>query len=223
MEAGVIRAVFFDVGGTLLRTAEPVGTTYARFAEHYGWKADAEKTEQGFRRAWKQRTSGSMKADAVLGREGWKRIVETSLQSAGVPSGFPMEDYFHEVYEHFARPEAWRAFPETEEVLGNLQKKGVKTGLLSNWDERLRRVLQGFAWAKGLDPVLISEEFGAEKPDSKIFRAAERRGNWRPADCALIGDDPLSDREGAERAGWSWGLVDRPHRGLGEALATLCL
>jgi len=221
LETRVIQAVFFDAGGTLLRTAEPVGKTYARFAEHYGWRADAERTEKGFRSAWSERTTGNLKTDSVLGREGWKKIVELSLQAAGMPDEFPLEDYFHEVYGHFARPEAWRAFPETEGVLRALQKKGVKTGLLSNWDGRLRSVLKGFPWSGQLEPVLISEELGAEKPDPVIFREAERRGGWRPGDCALIGDDPVSDRGGAERAGWRWALVSRPQRGLGEALASL--
>ena len=112
----MIRAIFFDAGGTLLHTAEPVGLTYARFAQFFGWRADAEKIEQGFRTAWDRRRKGGMSSDAVLGREGWRKIVDSSLQSAEMPGSFPLEDYFHEVYEHFARPDAWRAFPETEEI-----------------------------------------------------------------------------------------------------------
>lgn len=219
----MIRAVFFDAGGTLLRTAEPVGVTYARFAGHYGWGAEAEKTEQGFRRAWAERTSGSKRSDTVLGKEGWKKIVEASLQAAGMPDSFPLEDYFHEVYEHFARPDAWRAFPETEGVLLELQKRGLSTGLLSNWDGRLRKVLEGFSWSEHLHPLLISEEVGTEKPEPAIFRVAEERGGWRPEECVLIGDDAISDRGGAEQAGWRWALVDRPNRGLREALAALSL
>lgn len=217
------RAVFFDAGGTLLRTAEPVGVTYARFAEHYGWRAEAEKTEQGFREAWTRRTTGSRRTDTVLGKEGWKKIVEASLQVAGMPDSFPLENYFHEVYEHFARPDAWRAFPETEGVLRDLKKKGLQTGLLSNWDGRLRKVLEGFSWAEQLDPILISEEVGTEKPDAGIFRVAEKKGGWQPEECVLIGDDPVSDRGGADSAGWRWALVARPTCGLGEALATLSL
>lgn len=219
----MIRAIFFDAGGTLLHTAEPVGLTYARFAQFFGWRADAEKIEQGFRTAWDRRRKGGMSSDAVLGREGWRKIVDSSLQSAEMPGSFPLEDYFHEVYEHFARPDAWRAFPETEEVLLKLKKGGRKTGLLSNWDSRLRKVLQGFAWAEQLDPLVISEEVGSEKPNLEIFRLAEQKGGFDPAECALIGDDPLSDGQGAERAGWQWSLVSRPRGGLGEALADLSL
>ena len=219
----MIRAVFFDAGGTLLRTAEPVGLTYARFTESYGWRADAEKMEKGFRAAWKKRRTEGMGSDPVLGKGGWKKIVEFSLCAAEMPQGFPLDDYFHEVYEHFARPDAWRPFPETAEVLMGLKKRGLKVGLLSNWDSRLRRVLQGFAWSEHLDLILISEELGCEKPDSGIFRAAEKQGALQPGECALIGDDPISDLRGAEQAGWQCSLVDRPRTGLGQALAGLSL
>ena len=219
----MIRAVFFDAGGTLLRTAEPVGRTYARLAGHYGWQAEEERLEQGFRVAWKKRVAEGAGADGTLGREGWKKILRASVEAGGLPGGFPFEDYFEEVYAHFARPDAWRDFPETEGVLVRLQDQGVRTGILSNWDPRLRQVLAGFDWAERLDPVLISEEVGAEKPGQEIFRKAEQAGGLTARDCALVGDDPVSDQGGAEQAGWRWALVSRPQMGLREALAVLGL
>jgi len=219
----VIRAVFFDAGGTLLRTAEPVGRTYARFASHYGWPAEEEPLDHGFRTAWKKRSAEGTGLDGTLGREGWKRILKASVEAGGLPEGFPFDDYFDEVYAHFARPDAWRDFPETEAVLARLHERGIRTGILSNWDPRLRQVLAGFRWAERLDPVLISEEVGAEKPGLEIFRKAEQAGGVTAGECALVGDDPHSDQRGAEGAGWRWALVSRPERGLEEALASLGL
>lgn len=219
----MIRAVFFDAGGTLLRTAEPVGRTYARFASHYGWPAEEEPLDHGFRTAWKKRSAEGTGLDGTLGREGWKRILKASVEAGGLPEGFPFDDYFDEVYAHFARPDAWRDFPETEAVLARLHERGIRTGILSNWDPRLRQVLAGFRWAERLDPVLISEEVGAEKPGLEIFRKAEQAGGVTAGECALVGDDPHSDQRGAEGAGWRWALVSRPERGLEEALASLGL
>jgi len=164
-----------------------------------------------------------MGTDGTLGKEGWKKILRSSVEADGLPPGFPFEDYFEEVYEHFARPDAWREFPESEKVLTGLKKQGIRVGILSNWDPRLRRVLAGFDWVNQLDAVVISEEVGVEKPEEEIFRKAEQAGAWAAHECALIGDDPLSDRAGAERAGWKWALVERPQRGLWEALASLGL
>ncbi len=219
----MIRAVFFDAGGTLLRTAEPVGRTYARLAGHYGWQAEEKPLDHGFRTAWKKRIAEGAGGDGTLGREGWKKILKSSVEAGGVPGGFPFDDYFEEVYAHFARPDAWRDFPETEGVLTRLHERGIRTGILSNWDPRLRQVLAGFSWAERLDPVLISEEVGAEKPDPEIFRKAEQAGGLIAGQCALVGDDPISDQLGAKGAGWRWALVSRPKLGLGEALAQLGL
>jgi len=219
----MIRAVFFDAGGTLLRTVEPVGRTYARLAAPYGWQPSEERLEQGFRTAWKKRTQPRATANGILGKEGWKKILRASVEAGGLPETFPFEDYFEEVYVHFARPDAWREFPETEKTLARLREKGIRVGILSNWDPRLRQVLAGFDWAGRLDAVVISEEIGVEKPDPRIFREAEQAGGWAARECALVGDDPVSDRGGAEAAGWRWALVERPERGLGEALALLGL
>jgi len=219
----VIRAVFFDAGGTLLRTAEPVGRTYARLAHHYGWQPSEEALEAGFRSAWRKRTTEGMGKDGALGKEGWKKILRASVEAGGLPKGFPFEDYFEEVYAHFARPDAWREFPETEKALAGLRQRGLRIGILSNWDPRLRQVLAGFDWREQLHAVLISEEVGTEKPDPGIFRKAEQTGGWIAQECALIGDDPVSDQGGAEAAGWQCALVQRPERGLWEALAQLGL
>ncbi|NDD81576.1 MAG: HAD family hydrolase [Verrucomicrobia bacterium] len=222
-EGGVIQAVFFDAGGTLLRPAEPVGRTYARLAGHYGWTPPEDRLEQGFRAAWKTRTTQGAATDGTLGKEGWKQILRASVEAGGVPEKFPFSEYFEEVYLHFARPDAWRDFPETEKAVASLRQRGILTGILSNWDPRLRQVLAGFDWAEQLDAVLISEEVGTEKPHPAIFRQAEQVVGREGQKCALIGDDPLSDQGGAAAAGWRWALVQRPERGLWEALAQLGL
>ena len=218
---GVIRALFFDVGGTLLHPAEPVGKTYARMAGAYGWRADEGLLEKGFRLAWKKRREEGVGADGTLGKNGWRRIVLESVQAAPMPRDFPFSDYFEEVYAAFAQPKAWRDFPETGEVIPAVQRKGIRVGILSNWDPRLRSILAGFSWANGLNPILISEECGVEKPATGFFRRAEEVVGFGAEECALIGDDPISDLGGAKGAGWRCALVYPPKRGLREALEDL--
>ena len=219
----VIRALFFDVGGTLLQPAEPIGATYASLAVAYGWKAGSEAVQRGFRAAWKKRREEGVGSDKTLGKKGWARIVEESLRQAEMPENFPFEVYFEEVFAYFARPEAWRDFSETGEVIEGIVKKGLRVGVLSNWDPRLRCVLAGFAWAKFLDPILLSEECGVEKPAPAIFQKAQEAVGVGAVECALVGDDPISDLGGAVAAGWRCALVERPQRGLGEALGDLGL
>lgn len=50
--------------------------------------------------------------------------------------------------------------------------------------------------------VLISEEHGVGKPDTKIFRLAETCSGATADECVMIGDNYESDIAGAMAAGW---------------------
>jgi putative hydrolase of the HAD superfamily len=55
--------------------------------------------------------------------------------------------------------------------------------------------------------IVISEEFGAAKPDAALFRAIERH---HPARRHLFaGDNPAVDFEGPNALGWMTAMVDR--------------
>ena len=73
-------------------------------------------------------------------REWWRELVFRTLEMAGVTMP-DRETYFHELYDLFARPEVWRLFPDAVETLTAVRRRGLKAGLLSNWDHRLRPVL----------------------------------------------------------------------------------
>lgn len=50
--------------------------------------------------------------------------------------------------------------------------------------------------------IIISEEHGLTKPHAGIFRLGERLANTTPDKCIMIGDNWVSDIEGAMGAGW---------------------
>lgn len=215
--------VFFDAGGTLLRTARPVGETYVRVAGHYGIEADAEEIHQGFLRAWKElKPRDPVEGARVMDdRAWWREVVRQSWAEASLPGSFPFDAYFEEVYAVFERPELWRVYPEVEGVLHTLRDRGVRCGILSNWDRRLRTVLQSLELAPFFDTMVISSEVGAEKPHPRIFRAAEAASGRDAERLVLWGDDPDMDAAGARAAGWRVDLVDRPRRDLADLLADL--
>lgn len=56
--------------------------------------------------------------------------------------------------------------------------------------------------------IVISEEFGAAKPDAALFRAIERD---HPARRHLfVGDNPAVDFEGPNALGWATAMLTRP-------------
>jgi hypothetical protein len=80
---------------------------------------------------------------------------------------------------------------------------GVRTGIITNADGRIRDVFRSIAadgvqypqWQGnchspfGMNPFLISEEFGCEKPDSRIFKAAARLAGVRSSEAVHVGDE----------------------------------
>lgn len=60
-----------------------------------------------------------------------------------------------------------------------------------------------------LDFALVAAEFGAAKPDPSIFLAACERAGVAPHEALHVGDDPLLDVVGAQRAGLSAAWINR--------------
>jgi len=84
--------------------------------------------------------------------------------------------------------------------------------MISNWDERLHRLIEGLGIRDRLDPVIASYEVGFEKPDRRIFEAAVAASGVAPERSLLIGDEPVMDVEGAIAIGMKAVLVDRRDR-----------
>ena len=145
----------------------------------------------------------------------WRDVVDRTFSPFG--PGRDPDGMFEILYGHFAEPETWKLYPGVRETLVALRARGFRTGLISNWDGRLRSLLAGHGLIAGLDPVVISWEVGAEKPAAEIYRTALTRAAVKPGRALMVGDDPEADVEGALAQGmqallvdWSVG-VDSPH------------
>jgi putative hydrolase of the HAD superfamily len=215
-----IRAIVFDMGGTLIYPADPVGETYARLAHAYGVKLPAEAATTAFREAMKSsspRSMGSIPSDGN-DRAWWKQIVRRSLPENAFAESKVFEAFFEEVYVYSGKPEAWGIYPEVLEVLEALRDHPVELIALSNWDSRLHPVLDGNGLGEYLPKRFISAELGWEKPDPAIYRHVAEILRLPPAALLSIGDDPRNDVEGPRRAGWQAVQIERPKRDLWAAV-----
>src|SRR5262245_44047237 len=133
-ELGGIRAVTFDVGGTLIEPWPSVGHVYATVAAEFGISGIApEQLNRGFVQAWKARQSFD------YSREAWRELVDQSF--AGLTPHPPEEACFNAIYERFAQTDVWRVFDDVLPTLKALRASGLKVAAISNWDERLRPLL----------------------------------------------------------------------------------
>ena len=220
---GRIRAIVFDVGGTLLYPADPVGETYAKFARGRGLKLHAQSTTTAFREAFKSsgpRAKGTIPTDGN-DRTWWKQVVTRSLQDKTFADPAAFEAFFEDVYLHYAKADAWGIYPEVLEVLEALRDHEVDLIVLSNWDARLHAVLDKCGLGEYLSRRFISAELGWEKPDPAIYRHVAETLRLQPGSLLSVGDDQKNDVEGPKKAGWRAVQIERPKRDLWSAVRAL--
>jgi putative hydrolase of the HAD superfamily len=197
-----IRAITFDVGGTLIEPWPSVGHVYAEIARRHGVKNISEALLNArFKAAWQAETN------FTYTREAWAGLVDQTFHGRCIES--PSKTFFAELYDHFAEPVAWRIFDDVLPVLDELATKGVRLGLISNWDERLRILLKKTGLENYFESIVISCEVGFAKPSPIIFDEAARKLGLAPASVLHIGDSFAMDVQGARSAGLEALLVRR--------------
>ena len=198
-----VRAVLFDVGGTLLNVHPSVGEVYAATAAEHGVRVTADHVERGFRSAWKRslersHARGYRTSDTIL-REEWFEIVRDTF-GASVRED-KLEALFVDLYERFVSADVWKIVPGIHETLDYLRSQGLRLGVLSNWDSRLSRLLKDLEIEDAFDFVVVSHGVGFEKPHSAMFTEALRLARCDPSDVLHVGDSFSADIIPARRLG----------------------
>ena|SRR5579872_5021912 len=189
-----VKAITFDVGGTLIRPWPSVGHVYAEVAARHGIKVSPAVLNRRFAAAWRELKSFNHT------RGEWAALVDQTF--AGQEGNPPSETFFSELYERFSEPEAWRVFEDALPALDALAALGLDLGIISNWDERLRPLLDRLGLGKYFETIIISCEVGFSKPSPVIFEQAVRKLGLAPQSILHVGDSFTSDVEGARAAGF---------------------
>ena len=218
-----LKAIFFDAVGTLFYLTKTVGDHYALVGHEVGLTLDAHQLDRAFHGAWKQMPP----RPAIVGpRENddkgwWRELVDLVLDQVASSLGeFDRDNFFEIAYEHFAEAGAWELYPEVTDVLEKLRPR-FQLAVVSNFDGRLRFILEHLGISKYFAHVFVSSEIGADKPDPEIFRRALKFANLKPDQVLYVGDDPDRDWKAAAAAGLSVFKLDRDKNSLRDLLAFL--
>src|SRR6266700_4173845 len=217
------KAIFFDAVGTLFYLRKTVGDHYALVAKEVGLTLDAQQLDRAFFTAWKQMPRrGAIDGPRENDDKGWWReLVDLVLDQVAPSLGEMDRDNFFEIaYEHFAEAGVWEPYPEVFDVLEKLQPR-FQLAVISNFDGRLRFILEHLGISKFFAHIFISSEIGADKPDPEIFRRALKLVELKPNEVLHVGDDPERDWEAASAAGLSTFRLDRPTNSLQDLVTTL--
>jgi len=216
----VIRAILFDAAGTLFYLTKTVGDHYAYVGREVGLDLDAQQLDRAFHTAWQQvphrpAIGGPRENDD----KGWWRNLVGRVFDQVEPSlsKLDRDNFFEVAYEHFAEAGVWELYPEVPEVLEQLRSR-FQLAVISNFDGRLRLILQNLGISKYFDHVFISSELGADKPDPEIFRRALEIIHLDANEVLEVGDDPERDWKAAKAAGLLVFRLDRPNNSLRDLL-----
>jgi len=219
----VIRVILFDAAGTLFYLTKTVGDHYAYVGREVGLDLDPQKLESAFQAAWKQmpRRPASDGPRENDDKGWWHELVGHVLhQVAPWLSELDRDNFFEIAYEHFAEPGVWELYPEVSGVLQELTPQ-FQLAVISNFDGRLRFILQHLGISKHFAHVFISSELGADKPDAEIFRRALTTMHLKGDEVLHVGDDPERDWKAAKAAGLSVFRLDRPRDSLRDLATSL--
>jgi putative hydrolase of the HAD superfamily len=211
-----IKGVLFDFSGTLFRVESTESWLRAVLAE-----ADIPLSEAELVRAAQDlESAGALPGGAFPAgplpddlNDVWAIRDESAQAHRAAYTGLsrrvalPDPRLYDALYDRHMVPEAWRPYPDAEEVLGALRERGIAVAVVSNigWDPR--PVFR----AHGLDPYVgayvLSYRHGIQKPDPRLFAIACDALGVAPEDTLMVGDSRPADG-GAAALGCAVHFVD---------------
>jgi putative hydrolase of the HAD superfamily len=191
-----IRAVYFDLGGVIVRTEFQAPRQH--LAERVGMEYEGL-----VKLVFESETSRQASIGAIREDEHWAAI----LHRLHLPES-----------ETQAVRDEFFAGDITDLNLLNFMRglrKTVKVGLISNAWSGLRPWIVSEKFEDAFDAMIISAEAGVMKPDARIYQIALEKLGADPAEAVLL-DDFLKNVEGARAVGMAAIHFTRPEQALQE-------
>lgn len=207
MPRNILRAVIFDLGGTLMyerdsardvnARADEALTTYLR---EQGLELNLSTFPVEFRRRldqyFKQRERDLLETTYAF-------VLRDVLADKGYKN--PADDLIREALDRlFAVTQTnWVLEEEAIPTLQKLEKDGYRLGLISNAgdDRDVQQLTERFGIRSFFDFVLTSAACGFRKPHPRIFELALSNWHFLSTESVMVGDNSEADIAGAKSTG----------------------
>jgi 2-haloalkanoic acid dehalogenase type II len=206
---GQIKAVLFDLGGTLVHIDNSQDPhVMKRMLGDCGVNRSLEDVSREWVKSWERLNFREM---TELLDEFWVQLDLRVLRNLRLELN--AEKLARFIASHWWDYAKVGLYPDAEEILPRLKEKGLKiglvtNGLLSDTNQILPKVgLQGF-----FDVVVVVDTLRKMKPDAEVFRYALEKMNATAPEAVFVGDDVEADYRGAQRIGLKAFLIDREGR-----------
>jgi HAD superfamily hydrolase (TIGR01549 family) len=181
----MLRAMIFDVDGTLVDTNPAHVVAWRRAFARFGYDIPTERIEVEIGKG------GDKLVPSVLGEAEESRI------------GEPLRQAQKEEFLEIARGEHFKVFPGVPEIFDALRRRGLSTALATSSDEKhLKATLTsaGLDLTKLTDLVVTKSDASESKPSPDIVVAAVEKLGLSAAACAMVGDT-VYDAQACQAAG----------------------
>ena len=214
-----LRAVFFDVGGTLVRSKAARWRILHGALLPLGFMVAEADANRAYRRLDTEYAGRTFPPERGVegSRRFWTEYDRSLLSILTIPYSQKADDAIQTAFAEFvSRPtgENYEAFPDALPCLLAIRNAGLKTGAISNADGRLSAILRATGLDEQFDLVVNSSEERIAKPDPRIFRIALDRLGVHAEESVHVGDLYHFDVLGARAVGIRPVLIDR---GTGES------
>ena len=151
------------------------------------------------------------------GRLDLRGSTRTTLERVFVKLGVDDVNLAHEVAEKYRdlRQERSTLFPGATDALDRLRAEGVRLGMMTNGAADAQRTkIERFGLARHFDHIVIEGEFGAGKPDRRVYDTLLSALDVTPGDTWAIGDNLEFDVLAPMQLGLHGIWVDPRNKGL---------
>jgi putative hydrolase of the HAD superfamily len=198
MSFNTIQTISFDATGTLFDPFPSIGAIYSDILQGYGVEIAEADLEMRFMAEFhKSRNQPIATIDEFSEKIRWNSVVANILE----------EDYteaiFNSLWETLGQGDRWKPKPKLRRTLQGLKDAGFRLVVVSNWDNRLYRILSDLNIDAYFDQVFISTELGVEKPSEEVFNRVSQKLKAEPRTLLHIGNSPANDLKPALRSGWN--------------------
>ena len=186
----VIRAVLFDLDGTLFDRDTSVRTLIARQYDHFADALRHVPKQTFITRFMDLDARGYVRKDVVYQH----LIAEYHVQDCVLED---LYDHFYATYHDCCRP-----FPGLHELLTQLRARDLKLGIITNGGHNFQmRTIEALGIGCFFGAILTSDQEQLKKPDARLFHRAVQRLDIPASEAVFVGDHPIVDIAGARAAG----------------------
>jgi putative hydrolase of the HAD superfamily len=191
----MIRAIFFDMGGTLdgdgLHWLDRFLALYKTFGVELPRDSIRDVFDEAERRSALDETIASSNLTQMIGLH-----VKWQLAHLGLND----PDLVQHLVEGFIEP-ARKAAADNAQLLANLVERGFQLGVVSNGCGNVEKLCADFGYTPFLSVIVDSRRVGLFKPDPAIFLHAAEKLGGDPGTMMMVGDSFARDVLPAKKAG----------------------